>query len=320
MFDRLDFFGKDEDGPAGVVLFLMDETSGKEIGMEMERMEIQISDNRILEFEQFLYERENAKATIQKYKADIQTFYKFLGEEKWISKRRLLEYKEWLLETYKINSVNSMLAALNQFLDFLQHPSLKIKRIRLQKSLFINEEKELTRGEFQKLLQTARKEGKEQLAICMETIASTGIRISELRYFTVERIKQGRITICNKGKYRRIFLPQLIRQKLLMFCRKRRIRSGYIFVTKSGKPKDRSNLWREMKKLKDSAGVNGEKVFPHNLRHYFARLYYGTTKDIAGLADILGHSSLEVTRIYTANTGKIYQKQLDELVRKKGTT
>lgn len=288
--------------------------------METEKITIQIPDAGILEFEQFLYEKEHAKATIQKYRTDIQTFYKFLGEEKCVTKKRLLEYKEWLLETYKVSSANSMIAALNQFLDFLQVPVLKLRRIKVQKSLFVNEEKELTKREFQKLLQAARKEGREQLALCMETIASTGVRVSELRYFTVENIRQGRITICNKGKYRKIFLPKLIRDKLLIFCKKEKIKRGYIFVTKTGKPKNRSNLWKEMKRLKDSAGICGEKIFPHNLRHYFARLYYGMTKDITGLADILGHSSMEVTRIYTANTGVIYQKQLDRLIAEEWAT
>ncbi len=163
--------------------------------MEKEIVRIQDSEAILLEFEEFLYEKENAKATIQKYKTDIQTFYKFLGEEKNITKCKLLQYKEWLLERYKVSSANSMIAALNQFLDFLQIPGFKLKRIKMQKSLFVNEEKELTKREFLKLLHTARNKGKEQLALCMETIASTGIRISELKYFTVENIKQGRITI-----------------------------------------------------------------------------------------------------------------------------
>lgn len=288
--------------------------------METEKVTLQISEASILEFEQFLYEKEHAKATIQKYRTDIQTFYKFLGEEKCITKKTLLEYKEWLLEKYKVSSANSMIAALNQFLEFLQVPVLKLRRIKVQKSLFVNEEKELTKSEFQKLLQAARMEGREQLALCMETIASTGIRISELRYFTVENIKQGRITICSKNKYRKIFLPKLIRKKLLAFCKREKIKEGYVFVTKTGRLKNRSNLWKEMKRLKDSTGICGEKIFPHNLRHYFARLYYGMTKDITGLADILGHSSLEVTRIYTANTGEIYQKQLDRLITEKRAT
>ena len=292
----------------------------RRFGMELQAITIPVSEESIIRFEQFLYERENATATIQKYRTDIQTFFGFLKGEGKFTKKRLLEYKEWLMKRYKVNSVNSMIAALNQFLDFLEVGYLKVKRIKVQKSLFLQEEKELTKKEYQKLLQTARNEGKEQLAMCMETIAATGIRISELKYFTVEKVKQGRIEICNKGKYRRIFLPQLIRKKLLDFCKKYRIKAGYIFITKSGNPKNRSNIWKEMKRLKEKSGIDGEKIFPHNLRHYFARLYYGVTKDITGLADILGHSSLNVTRIYTANTGEIYQKQLDELIKNEERT
>ena len=231
-----------------------------------------------------------------------------------MDKAKLLEYKEWLVERYAVSSVNSILAALNQFLEFLDAGHLKVKRIKLQRNLFLQEEKELTRQEYKKLLQVARSEGKEQLALCMETIAATGIRISELQYFTLESVKRGRIEIYNKGKYRRIFLPKVIRQKLLCFCKQQKIKSGPVFITKSGKPKDRSNIWSEMKALKDKAGIDGGKIFPHNLRHLFARIYYQCTKDLAGLADLLGHSSLNVTRIYTSNTGEIYQKQLDDMM------
>lgn len=288
--------------------------------MELQAVTVSISEESIYRFEEFLYERESAQATIQKYRTDIQTFFRFLEGEWTITKKKLLEYKEWLLQKYKVNSVNSMIAALNQFLEFLEAGYLKVKRIKVQKSLFLQEEKELTKKEYKKLLQTARCEGKEQLALCMETIAATGIRISELKYFTIEKVTQGRIEICNKGKYRRIFLPQIIRQKLLDFCKKQKIKAGHIFITRTGNPKNRSNIWKEMKALKEKSGINGEKIFPHNLRHYFARLYYGVTKDITGLADILGHGSLNVTRIYTANTGEIYQKQLDELIRNEERT
>ena len=224
-----------------------------------------------------------------------------------------MDYKNWLVSHYAVNSVNSMLAALNKFLKFLGMECLKVKRIKIQLNLFLSEEKELTKEEYKKLVYTARKEGKEQLALCMETIAATGIRVSELKFFTVDRVKKGRIEVLNKGKYRRIFLPEKIRKKLLIFCKREKITSGYIFRGKKGKPKDRSVIWSQMKALKERAGIKGEKIFPHNLRHLFARVYYGRTKDLAGLADLLGHSSLNVTRVYTINTGKIYQKQLDDM-------
>lgn len=278
-----------------------------------EKVKLMIQGTEIREFKMYLYERENAEATIRKYITDLKCFFAFLGEEREVDKPRLLSYKEWLLEHYAVNSVNSMLAALNQFLIFCGHCELKIRRVKTQKNLFLQEEKELTRQEYKRLVQTARTEGKVQLALCIETIAVTGIRVSELKYFTVEQVKKGRIEVHNKGKYRRIFLTGSIRKKLLMYAAARRIRTGCIFVTKNGKPKDRSNLWSEMKALKEKAGVSGEKIFPHNLRHLFARVYYQTTKDLTGLADVLGHSSLNVTRIYTSNTGEIYQRQLDRM-------
>lgn len=279
----------------------------------MRRNEVELRREQIEEFRQYLYERENARATIQKYISDIETFFNYLAGEAIVDKQKLLDYKEWLLRRYAVSSANSMLAALNQFLEFLELDFLKVKRIKVQKSLFLQEEKELTREEYRKLVQTALAEGKEQLALCMETIASTGIRISELEFFTVESIRRDYIEIVNKGKYRRIFLPKVLRQKLLFFARKNGICRGAIFITRTGKKKCRSNIWREMKALKEKAGINGNKIFPHNLRHLFARTYYSITKDLAGLGDLLGHSSLNVTRIYTSNTGKIYQKQLDLL-------
>lgn len=259
----------------------------------MKKISEEILHDNLEQFEMYLYERENAEATIRKYMADVRTFFTFLGKNRTVDKKRLLSYKEWLL-----------------------------KRVRMQKCLFLCEEKELTRKEYEKLLKTAISEGKYQLALCMETIVSTGIRISELVYFTVEAVYKNCIEIVNKGKYRRIFIPKSLRKMLLKYAEKRHIGSGPIFVTKNGKPKNRSNIWREMKSLKEKAGIEGKKIFPHNLRHLFARIYYEVTKDLRGLGDILGHSSLNVTRIYTSNTGKIYQKQLDNInyIRKKNTT
>lgn len=272
-----------------------------------------IDQEKLLEFEAYLYERENAEATIRKYKSDAGAFLRYLGEERRADKSRVMAYKEWLIENYAVSSVNSMLASVNQFLTFLGYREMTVKPVKVQRNLFLKEEKELSRQEYKKLVKTARKEGKEQLALCMETIASTGIRISELQFFTVERVEKGRIEILNKGKYRRIFLTEEIRRKLLHFCKKSGLQQGQIFVTRTGKPKDRSNLWKEMKKLKEKAGICASKIFPHNFRHLFARVYYSCTKDLAGLADLLGHSSLNVTRIYTSNTGEVYQKQLEKM-------
>ncbi len=279
----------------------------------MQNNKVELNKVQMEEFKEYLYERENAEATIQKYLTDIRTFFRFLGDDMIINKKRLLSYKEWLKDSYMVNSANSILAALNQFLEFLGFGVWKIKRFKMQKALFLDEDRELTEAEYRKLLKTALADGKYQLALCMETIASTGIRISELPAFTVEAVKKNFIEVTNKGKYRRIYLPKEIRKKLLHYAEEQKIESGPIFVTRNGKPKSRSNIWREMKALKEKAGIDGRKIFPHNLRHLFARVYYRATKDLAGLGDLLGHSSLNITRIYTSNTGKIYQTQLDNI-------
>ena len=265
--------------------------------MEQMDFSVEVSESEIEKFADYLYQKENAKATINKYMADIKKFLFFLADDKWINKKVLLQYKEWLVQKYAVNSVNSMLAALNQFLEFLNVGNLKVKRIKVQKQPFLQDQKEVTEKECRKLIATAMAEGKEQLALCIETIACTGIRISEIKYFTVERVKSGKIEIYNKGKYRRIFLPKVLQRKLLSYCHNNQIAEGWIFVTKNGKLKDRSNIWREMKRLKEKAGVAESKIFPHNFRHLFARIYYKVTKDITGLADLLGHSSINVTRI-----------------------
>lgn len=284
----------------------------------MKTVNVILETGQIEEFRRYLYARENADATVCKYITDIRTFFSYLDGDHTVTKQRVLDYKKWLLEKYRVNSVNSMLAALNQFWEFLELDGLKVRRVKIQKNLFLSEDSELTQKEHLRLLRSARAEGKEQLALCMETIVCTGIRISELVFFTVEAVKKNHIEIRNKGKCRRIFIPGKLRMKLLNYAKKNGIRSGAVFVTKNGKPKSRSTVWKEMKALKEKAGVDGQKIFPHNLRHLFARLYYEVTKDLAGLADLLGHSSLNVTRIYTSSTGKIYQKRLDMISYRKG--
>lgn len=279
----------------------------------LQETSVKLSAESLKGFEQYLYERENAEATIEKYLRDVRAFFQYFGPEGYADKKKMIEYKEWLLNRYKVSSANSMLAALNQFLEYQGCGHMKVKRIKVQQRLFLKEEKELSQGEYRRLVRTAERDGKKWLALCMETIASTGIRVSELKYFTVEHVKKGRIEVYNKGKYRRIILPGFIREKLLGYCRKRRIKSGCIFVDGKGNPKDRSSIWREMKRLKEKSGIDAEKIFPHNLRHLFARMYYQSTRDIAGLADLLGHSSLNVTRIYTSNTGRVYQMQLGRM-------
>lgn len=280
--------------------------------MEKTEQKAVVQREEVMGFRKYLCDRENAENTVKKYVADIGTFFRYLGEDTGIDKERVVDYKKWLAENYAVSSANSMIAALNQFLRFLGLDQFRVKQLRQQKKRFLESARELTVEEYYLLVDGARKQGKSQLALCIEAIAATGIRISELKYFTVERVRSGRIEIYNKGKYRSIFLPEFLRRKLLRYAGKCRIRRGHLFRGRNGKPKDRSEIWREMKKLGDSTGIKGEKIFPHNLRHLFARAYYQKTKDLAGLADLLGHSSLNVTRIYTLNTGEFYQRQLDK--------
>lgn len=280
---------------------------------DRDNLEIFIHEEDIQDFHVFLYEREYSTATISKYLTDVHTFLKFAEGKDCINKELLLKYKEWLMQNYAVSSVNSMLVSLNQLLDYLGGGFLKLKRVKVQKQNFADEEKELTKGEYIRLKKAALEKGKLQLSLIIETICSTGIRISELSYFTVERLQKGCVEVHNKGKSRIILLPEKLRKKLLYYIKKQNILSGCIFVTRNGRPKDRSNLWAEMKALYKEAEVPAEKIFPHNLRHLFARIYYNWTKDLAGLADILGHSSMEVTRIYTAHSGNIYQKRINSL-------
>ncbi|MCB5714289.1 tyrosine-type recombinase/integrase [Lactonifactor longoviformis] len=280
---------------------------------DRDKMELYIQKEDIQDFQEFLYEREYSTATISKYLTDVHTFLKFAKGKDVIEKSLLLRYKEWLMQNYAVSSVNSMLVSLNQLLEYLGGGFLKLKRVKVQKQNFADEDKEMSKEEYIRLKRAAAENGKAQLALIIETICSTGIRISELSYFTVERVRKGYVEVHNKGKSRTILLPEKLRRKLIYYVKKHNILSGCIFVTRNGKPKDRSNLWAEMKALYKEAEVSPEKIFPHNLRHLFARVYYSLTKDLAGLADILGHSSMEVTRIYTAHSGNVYQKRIDSL-------
>ena len=256
---------------------------------------------QILEaFKDYLSERENASATIEKYLRDVKTFIRFSGSGRIITKEHLLQYKQWLLEHYTVSSVNSMIAALNQFLIFMELGRFRLKRIRVQRQGFETMGRELTMKEFRLLVRNARSHGKEQLAMMLETMCATGIRISELKFFRAESMKQGMVKVWNKGKYRIVIIPEVLRKKLLIYIGKYRITKGPVFTTRSGKEKNRSNIWREMKRLAVESGINPQKVFPHNLRHLFARIFYKTTKNLINLADILGHSNLDVTRIYAS--------------------
>lgn len=267
----------------------------------------------INEFRLYLYEKENAQATIEKYLTDIKTFFRFLENDYEISKQRILEYKVWLQQHYAISSTNSMLVALSQFLDFLGAGYMKVKQVKVQKQMMRQEDRILSEKDYHQLLKTANAAGKKDLALIMETIASTGIRISELKCFTVHAVKCGRVIINNKGKIRRILIPQMLRKKILHYCSQRRIRDGIIFITRNGNALNRSNIWTQMKRISRLAGISAKKVYPHAFRHLFARIYYRLTSDLSGLADILGHSSIETTRIYTTDTEKKYLSGIERL-------
>ena len=242
----------------------------------------------------------------------MKKFYEFSGREHEINKELLISYKQWLIEHYSVNSVNSMIAALNQYLMFLEKGRLRLKRVQVQRMDIQYMERELNKEEFQKMVKTARKIEKEQTAMIMETICATGIRVSELKFFRVENIRDGIIKVWNKGKCRLVILPQILKKRLLIYIKRHHIRSGIIFCTRSGKAKDRSNIWREMKAVAEAAGISQNKAFPHNLRHLFARTFYKETKNIINLADILGHSSLEVTRIYASDGLNEWKKNLEK--------
>ncbi|MGX8833680.1 tyrosine-type recombinase/integrase [Amedibacillus sp. YH-ame6] len=272
-----------------------------------------INEKKITKFQDYLYLEERSQATINKYVRDIVKYYEFLGSSKLITKESLISYKNGLLENYKVRSVNSMLTSLNTYLVFQNLAELKIKLCKVQKKMFYEEEKELTKEEYIRLLESALKEKNKQLYMLLQTICGTGIRVSEHKYITVESLKSGKVLINNKGKERVIFITKKLRRLLAEYCKAEKIESGTIFVTKKGEPLDRSNIWRKMKNLCEDAKVDREKVFPHNLRHLFALTYYRLQKDIIRLADILGHSNIETTRIYTMTTSHECEKTLDKM-------
>ena len=263
-------------------------------------------------FKDYLIEEEKSSATQEKYMRDVMAFSKWLSGKE-VDKRAVLMYKEYLTENYAPASVNSVLSSLNSFFDYFKMYSVKVKMLKIQKQIFAERDKELTKAEYERLLDAAKKRKNTKLYYLMQTICSSGIRVSELSSITVEAVKKGQATIKCKGKMRVILLPNELCRMLLKFSKEENIDKGAVFVTKSGKPLDRSTIWRMMKSLCKDANVSREKVFPHNLRHLFARTFYTIQKDIVRLADILGHSSVNTTRIYTMETGEIHRNKLQKL-------
>lgn len=273
----------------------------------------QIQKNWLEVFKRQLIEQEKSKATIKKYLRDIQVFVAFIGGNE-VTKETVMAYKDTLLsENYTVRSINSMLASINSLFSFLGWEECKVKTIKLQRQIYCPAEKELTKAEYMRLVQTAKQKGNERLNLLLQTICGTGIRVSELQFITVESVKQGEAVVLLKGKTRSVFIVKELQKKLLRYAAKHRISSGCIFVTRTGKPMSRTNIWREMKALCTDAGVNPSKVFPHNLRHLFARTFYALEKDIAKLADILGHSSINTTRIYIMTTGAEHRRRMENM-------
>lgn len=273
----------------------------------------QLTQQQIRAYAHYLQMEEKSGATMEKYLRDIQAFACWLDGRD-ISKELTSEWKSHLVsQDYAPTTVNAMLSALNSLLEFLDLRECRVKFLKIQRRLFRDADRELTKDDYQRLLNTAHKLGRERLELLVETIGATGIRVSEVAYITVEAVQQGKAEIALKGKIRTILLPGKLRRKLLKYAKKQKTASGAIFRTKSGKELGRRQIWAELKGLCKHAGVESGKVFPHNLRHLFATDFYRTCRDIAKLADLLGHSSIETTRIYLVTSGTEHQREIDRL-------
>ncbi len=266
----------------------------------------------IAAFKEHLILAERSGATVEKYIRDVKAFSVY-AQNTAVTKETVIAYKKHLQENYAVRSVNSMLASINGLFAFLGWHDLKVKSLKLQQQVFCPEEKELTKAEYTRLCRTAKCRHNERLNLILQTICGTGIRVNELQFITVEAVKQGEAVVNCKAKTRSVFIVKELKQKLLCYAAEQGIKSGMIFVTRTGKPISRTNIWREMKALCEEANVNPQKVFPHNLRHLFARVFYDIEKDIAKLADILGHSSINTTRIYIISTGTEHRRRMENM-------
>ncbi len=271
-----------------------------------------ITSKLLADFEASLYSDEKSTNTTQKYMRDVRAFICF-ASGKCIDKNTVLSYKAHLEQSYALTSANSMIAATNCFFKFAGWPELCVKQFKVQRKTFCSEESELSKQEYFALVRTAEKNKNERLSLLIQSICGTGIRVSEVQCITVEAVKRGEAIVSCKGKTRMVFIVPELCKKLLRYAKEQGIETGQIFITKSGKPLNRSNIWREMKSLCNEAGVSPGKVFPHNLRHLFARIFYEIEKDIAKLADILGHMSINTTRIYIISTGAEHRRKLQHM-------
>lgn len=266
----------------------------------------------IAAFREHLILEERSAATVEKYVRDVRAFAAYARDDS-ITKEVVIAYKKYLQENYSTRSVNSMLASINSLFSRLGWDDLKVKQLKLQQQIFRPEEKELTKAEYTRLCRAAEHKRNARLSLILQTICGTGIRVSELQYITVEAAKRGEAVVHCKAKTRPVFIVRELKQKLLRYAAGQGIKSGVIFVTRTGRPVSRVNVWREMKALCAEADVDPQKVFPHNLRHLFASVFYGIEKDIAKLADILGHSSINTTRIYIISTGSEHRRHMENM-------
>jgi len=272
-----------------------------------------ITRERLAAFEHYLRSEEHEPGTIEKYMRDVRALAAWL-DTRALDKERVVGWKEHLRTAgYAPSTVNSMLVAVNQFFHFQGWDELRVKTLRIQRQIFRSQDRELTKEEYVRLLETAHALGRERLALLMEAICATGIRVSEVKYITVEAAQAGRAEITLKGKIRTILLPGKLRRKLLKYAKKQKTVSGEIFLTRNGKGMSRRQIWAEMKSICKRAGVAASKVFPHNLRHLFARTFYRASHDVVQLADVLGHSSVETTRIYLASSGIEHVRRMERL-------
>lgn len=271
-----------------------------------------ITNSTLLHYHHHLLTEEKSPTTITKYLRDLQKFLTYTAGRP-ITKELVITYKEALKQQYATASINSMLASLNHYFDFAGLYECKVKQIKQQRRVYCPEEKELSKEEYYRLIKAAQELQKDRLSLIIQTICSTGIRISELECITVRAAQSGVAEVNCKGKSRQIFIPHKLKMMLLTYIKKKHIRQGPIFITKQGNPINRSNVWREMKNLCEIAHVRENKVFPHNLRHLFAKTYYKMEKDISKLADLLGHSSINTTRIYIISSGEEHRRQIDRM-------
>ncbi len=271
-----------------------------------------ITEETLAAFARQLGEEERSPATLEKYLREVRQFAAFLGGRE-VTRDLAAAWREELSARRSPATVNGKLTALDRLLAFLGWEDCRVKHLRVQRQLFRDSARELSREEYARLVETARRLGRGRLSLLMETICATGIRVSEVRYITAEAVREGRTEIALKGKIRTILLPGKLCRKLEKYARQKKITSGELFLTRSGRPMSRKQIWAEMKGVCRAAGVAPSKVFPHNLRHLFARCFYRVSRDVAKLADVLGHSSIETTRIYLISTGAEHARTLDQL-------